>query len=79
MDFFLTIANEFTDSYSISSRYEVGMSTSQIKSPSDETDLYNLVLHRFKDIHFTQEERRHYPVYDTVTEVVGSTASQVTK
>ena len=55
------------------------MSTSQIKSPSDETDLYNLVLHRFKDIHFTQEERRHYPVYDTVIEVVGSTASQVTK
>ena len=41
------------------------MCSVDIKTVSDETDMFNLVLHKFKEEHFTLEEKRKYPVYGT--------------
>ena len=38
--------------------------TQDLKSRSDEMDMLNLVLKKFKSIYYNQEQMRHFPTYD---------------
>jgi len=38
-----------------------------VENTSDGMDMYNLVLRKFKQIHYKQEQDRFFPVYDSET------------
>lgn len=35
-----------------------------MENPSDEMDLFNLVLRKFKKLHYKQEQNRDFPTYE---------------
>ena len=40
--------------------------TWDMKSRSDEMDMLQFVLRKFKSVYYSQEQLRHFPTYDTL-------------
>ncbi|XP_066913096.1 uncharacterized protein [Clytia hemisphaerica] len=47
--------------------YDIKMRCHQVENQSDGMDMYNLVIRKFKQHHFIQEQNRLFPIYDSET------------
>eukprot|EP00112_Aurelia_sp_Birch-Aquarium-sp1_P024919 Seg806.12 transcript_id=Seg806.12/GoldUCD/mRNA.D3Y31 product="putative protein C6orf183" protein_id=Seg806.12/GoldUCD/D3Y31 len=48
--------------------YGIPVQRSELKNRSDEMDMLHLVLKKFKNVYYEQEQMRHFPTYDTLTD-----------